>query len=188
MSVNNVVGLLAPRCKPKALMNEETSTEPITPEQFHAMTRSFIGLPVSRTWRGYGTAVFFELGELLPHNRTLKDGSIRTTYWGQATIDLEIGWRIERPRSILFGSSSGERRISNGLRKLEGLEIMDVTLQGRLPELIVQLTSGFWLHSFSTWEGQPDWTLFFNENNDSRQWLMTKNGKIVLARTQAKAW
>src|SRR4028119_424653 len=116
------------------------------------MTRSFIGLPVSRTWRGYGTAIFFELGELSPRNRTRKDGSISTTHWGQATIDLEIGWRVERPRSIFFGSSSGDRRISNCLKKLERLEIVDITIQGRLPELIVQLTGGYWLHSFSTWE------------------------------------
>jgi hypothetical protein len=168
-------------------MKEKITTENITLEQFHTMTRSFIGLPVSRTWRGYGTAIFFELGQLLPHHRTRKDGSVRTTYWGQATIDLEIGWRIERSRSIFFGSSSGDRRISNCLKKLEGLEIMDVIIQGRLPEVIVQLSGGFWLHSFSTWEGQPDWTLFFNENGDSRKWLTTKNGKIILATSQAEA-
>ncbi|HEX9997705.1 MAG TPA: hypothetical protein VGB45_11220 [Abditibacterium sp.] len=168
-------------------MKTKTTIESITPEQFHTMTRAFIGLPVSHTWRGYGDAIFFELGQLLPRSRTRKDGSIRTSYRGQATIDLENGWRVERLRSIFFGSSNGYKRIENCLKKLEGLEIVEITSQGRLPEVIIQLSGGYWLHSFATWEGQPDWTLFFNENGDSTKWLMAKNGKIVLATESAKA-
>ena len=153
----------------------------VTPEDFHALTRPLIGLPVSRVWRGYGTAVFFELGNLTEHTRTRKDGSTRTTHWGQATIDLEFSWRVERLRSVYFGSESGSKRIDNCLNKLQGLEVMDVTIQGRLPELVVQLSGGLWLQSFSTWEGQPEWTVFFNEGAEHCRWLMSKNGKIVLA-------
>lgn len=165
---------------------ESATIERIPFEQFHTLTRPLIGLPISRTWRGYGTAIFFELGELAAHNRTRRDGSTSTTYWGQATIDLEIGWRVERPRSVFFGSTSGDSRISNCLKKLQGLEVVDITVQGRLPELVVQLSGGFWLQSFSTWEGQPEWTLFFNENASSRKWLISKKGAIVLATEHTK--
>lgn len=170
------------------MSKEPTIEEYIKPEHFHVLTRSLIGLPVSRTWRGYGTAIFFELGELSPRNYSRRDGTVHTSYWGQATIDLEIGWRVERPRAIFFGSSSDDRRISNGLERLEGLEVVDIIVQGRLPELVVRLSHGFWLQSFSTWEGQPEWTLFFNENASFNcKWLMSKHGKIALATTQAEA-
>jgi hypothetical protein len=162
-----------------------TITKKIPLEEFHNLLRPFVGSTVSRTWRGYGSAAFFELGELSPRNRIRRDGSISTSLWGQATIDLEIGWRVERPRSVFFGSSSSDRRIDNCLRKLQGSKIVSFSLQGRLPELMVELSGGLWLHSFVTWEGQPDWTIFFNDNPRNRQWLMWKRGGIVLVTSEA---
>lgn len=159
---------------------KKTTQKRITTEEFRTLTRPLIGLTVSRVWRGYGTAVFFELGDLAERKHTRKDGSTRITHWGQATVDLEIGWRVERIRSVYFGSSSGNKRISNCLNKLQGLEVVNVTVQGRLPEIVVQLSGDFWLQSFSTWEGQPDWALFSNENAETRNWIESKRGNIVL--------
>ncbi len=161
-------------------MTKKITRERISSEQFHALTRPLIGLSVSRTWQGYGTAIFFELGDLVERKHTRKDGSTRITHWGQATVDLEIGWRVERLRSVYFGSSSEDKRISNCLNKLQGLEVVNVTVQGRLPEIVVQLSGGFWLQSFSTWEGQPEWALFFNENAETRSWIESRRGNIVL--------
>jgi len=158
--------------------SDNVTIKKIGSKDFITLTRQIIGLPVSRTWRGYGTAIFFELGKLSEH-RKRRDGSI--SLWGEVTIDLEIGWRVERKQSIYFGSSSGHWRINNCLDKLQGLKIVNITLQGRLPELIVELSNGIWLHSFSTWEGQPDWTLFFNNYSPNRQWLFSKRGNIILA-------
>jgi hypothetical protein len=162
------------------MMRQETScvTKKITDEQFYALTRPLIGLPISRTWRGYGTAAFFEIGKLKEADYKRRDGTI--PLWGQATIDLEIGWRVERLRSIYFGSSSGDRRISNCLNKLQGLTVVNISLEGRLPELITRLSNGVWLRSCCAWEGQPDWTIFFNNNPDNRQWTTMRNGKIIL--------
>ena len=161
-------------------MKQKTSTEHITPEQFQAITRSFIGLRISRAWRSDGSIVYFELGQLSPEYSPRKDGSIRTRYYGEAAIYLELGWRVERPRSIFFGSSSSRKRIDNCLEKLEGLEVVDISVRGRLPELVVQLSGGFWLQSFSSDEGQPEWDLRLREDAGYGKYLESKNGKIVL--------
>ena len=161
-------------------MKQKTSTEYITPEQFQAITRTLIGLRISRAWRSDGSIVYFELGQLSPHHYTRKDGSILTRYYGEASIYLELGWRVERLRSIFFGSSSSRKRIDNCLKKMEGLEVMDISIQGRLPELVVQLSDGFWLQSFSSDEGQPEWDLRFGEDASKGKYLESKNGKIVL--------
>ena len=61
---------------------------------------------------------------------------------------------------IRFGSWNGERKITNGVRSLLDREVLSVALEGRLPELVVQLSGNLWVHSFAAVMGQPDWTLF----------------------------
>lgn len=162
---------------------DTTTIEKITTEEFHTITYPFIGLPISHIWCGGGASVFFELGELSERNRKRRDGSFSTSLWGEATINFEIGWRVERPQSVFFGTSSEEQLISSGLNKLQGLKVLSLSLQGRLPELIVELSDKIWLHSFSTWEGQPEWALFFNKPS-GRQWLMSKRGNIVIVKSR----
>jgi hypothetical protein len=41
----------------------------LTREQFHSLTRPLVGMPVSHTWRGAGSAIFLELGALTTHTR-----------------------------------------------------------------------------------------------------------------------
>jgi hypothetical protein len=158
----------------------------ITKEHFHDLTRPLLKLPVSKTWRGYGSAIFFELGELTEHTRQRKDGSLRSATKGQATIMIEWSWRVERPKSVFFGSWSGNRKITNGLSKLEGLSVIDVMVESRLPELVVQLSSGIWVHSFTTVQSQPEWCLFLNEKGQSRKWIDSHNGKLRLTMREPK--
>lgn len=79
---------------------------------------------------------------------------------GRGTVMLEWSWRVEGPRSIRFGSWSSDRKLSNGLVRLRGQRVIGICLEGRLPEIVVALSRRTWVHSFSTVEGQPDWTLF----------------------------
>lgn len=95
---------------------------------------------------------------------------------GEATVMIEWSWRVERAQSIAFGSWSGDRKISNGLRKLENLSVVEIGVEGRLPELVVQLSGSFWVHSFVTVEGQPEWCLFLNRN----RWVDCAKGKLRL--------
>src|SRR4028119_1531107 len=118
--------------------------ETISIEQFHLLTDPLKRWPVSRAWLGYGSAIFLELGALT----TGKYKSGRQH--GEACIMLEWSWRVERPKSVFFGSWSHDKKIDNRLSKLERLSILDITVASRLPELVVQLSGGLWIHSFTT--------------------------------------
>lgn len=155
------------------------SCKKITREEFDELTRPLLGLPVSRTWRSIGTAIFLELGQLSEEIHTRKNGTTRTSLHGQASVMIEWSWRIERARSIELGSWSGNRKITNGLSRLDGLSIIDVQVEGRLPELVIELFGKRWLHSFMTTESQPEWCLFLSRG-PNRQWIDSRNGQLQL--------
>jgi hypothetical protein len=144
----------------------------ITREEFNNLTKNLVGLTVSRPWRGYGSAIFLELGRLhrepYPDN---KGGSLR----GEATVMIEWSWRVEGVRTIRFGSWSGERKMSNGIETLKGRKVEDVSVGCRLPEIVIRLSANLWVHSFTTVEGQPKWTLFLPD----RSWLCVERGNLV---------
>jgi hypothetical protein len=131
---------------------------PLTRDDFHRLTRPLVGQPVSSAWRGHGSAHFLELGELAVRDETdhLK---------GDATVMIEWSWRVEAARSVRFGSYSLERKMTSGVRSLRGRTVVDVSVEGRIPELVVALSGGVWVHAFTTVEGQPRWTLFFGEDD-----------------------
>ena len=163
----------------------------ISRTQFHDLTRPLIGLPVSRTWRGYGSTIFFELGKLKTTERKRKDGTTSLYSRGQASVMLEWSWRVERPQSVLFGSDSENRRIAYQLNKLQGLTVLDVTTEGRLPELVLQLSSGHWVHSFTTVESQQEWCLFLghepeNPEDQPHRWIDSARAKLRLTTQESK--
>ena len=137
--------------------------------EFDDLTRSFIGLELSRPWRGHGSALFAEIG---PLSQTYE----RTNH-PKAERGLEFSWcwRVESSRSILFGSSSSDRRITHGVASLAGLTIEGISLCGRLPELRVQLSGGRWITSFAASESQPDWSVFLPDGS----WLTVRRGTVV---------
>ena len=131
-----------------------SDSKPITKEEFEQMTRCLVGLPITRPWRGGGSALFLELGSLAD------TGASRGKPKGEATVMIEWSWRVESPRAIVFGSWCGVRKIDRGIQNLAGLNIEDISLVGRLPEIMIQLSGGRWIQSFMTADGQPVWTLF----------------------------
>jgi|SRR5581483_135726 len=161
-------------------MIEKVTEDCITIEQFHLLTRPLIGLPVSRPWRGYGSAIFLELGKLVEENWKKPDGACRTTSKGEAGVMIEWSWRVEKPQSIWFGSWSGNRKITNNLSVLQGHSVVDITVEGRLPELVIRLSGGIWVHSFTTVEGQPQWCLFLRDHHNSNsEWVISRRGRLV---------
>jgi hypothetical protein len=140
----------------------------LTHQHFTDLTRPLIGLTVSHTWRGHGSAIFLELGKLKPTR-----GGHHPK--GQASLMLEWSWRIESPGSILAGSWSHERKLTNAVLALKGRKVAGLSLEGRLPELAVALTGGRWVHSFMTAEGQPEWTLFLPDGT----WLCVERGRVL---------
>src|SRR5688572_25678137 len=100
-------------------------------DEFRSAARAMIGLGLSHCWVGFGSAVFFEFGdlsdEISTHGRVSKKG--------EATVMIEWSWRIERSRSIAFGSFSTDRVIRSRIPKLSGHRVVDIVAEGRLPEL-----------------------------------------------------
>jgi hypothetical protein len=87
---------------------------------------------------------------------------------------IEWSWRVEGPRSIRFGSWSTDTKIDHGLPRLAGRRVRDVTLEGRIPELVVALSGGVWVHSFATVEPQPRWVLFLGDGD----WCFCRRGRL----------
>ena len=159
----------------------KTRTKRIVDQQeFHRLTRPLLGLPISHVWRGHGSAIFLEIGRLLRRRlRRTRIGKSKTKMQGQYGVMIEWSWRVERPRSIYFGSWSTEKVIESRLPKLEGHIVTAIRVEGRLPELVIELSGGVWIHSFATSEGQTEWCLFLDRNQSPREWLLSRHGKLV---------
>lgn len=65
------------------------------------------GMAVSHIWRGHGSALFIEFGELTSGTRKRGDGSPGPLE-GQIGLMIEWSWRIEDERSIVCGSWSDD--------------------------------------------------------------------------------
>ena len=133
-----------------------------------------LNLSISHTWRGHGSAIFLELGYLSPSTKL--DGSAGEPT-GEVSIMLPWSWRIEKPRSILGGSWSSDRKITSLLSVLRGHTVTEAALFGRLPELHLSLSNGFHVLSFMTAEGQPEWAIICTSLGAT---LCVKRGQIVL--------
>ena len=141
--------------------------ELLSVEQANDLLQSLVGLPISKPWKGYGSAVFFELGPL-----TDEPGHKKSQ--GQSCINLNWDWRVEGPTQILFGSSNTGPKISDGLSDLLECKIVELTLSGNLPELHARTSSDLRIISASMTAGDPQWNIRLN----SESWMECQNGKI----------
>ena len=114
-------------------------------------------MKVAHVWRGYGSALFLELGELTPGFR--RDGSPAAPR-GEIGLMIEWSWRIEDDRSVLCGSFSAEELWAPTFGRLVGREVIGLSTFGRLPEILLSLSDGLYVVSFMTAEGGPAWTMF----------------------------
>lgn len=89
---------------------------------------------------------------------------------------IEWSWRIERPKSILGGSWSSERKWAAMFEKLKGAKVVAVALFGTLPEIQVSLSNGLRVVSFMTAEGQPEWGIICRE--ELQKSLGVKRGRL----------
>lgn len=146
-----------------------------------AYRKALLGLPVSHVWRGHGSALFVEFGEL--HAQKKQDGSMGNPT-GEVTLMIEWSWRIEKPRSILGGSWSSERRWPGMFQKLIGAKVTDLQIVGHLPEIEVLLSNGLRIVSFMTGEGQPAWALICRTT--PKLTLCVRKGKLYEERAIAE--
>ena len=133
-----------------------------------------IGLPVSRIWQGYGSAIFLEFGTVQPRQRL--DGSPGNPR-GEWTLMIEWSWRIEGKRQIWCGTFSDGERWPRAFSRLEGANVASVTLYGRLPEIDLGLSNGLHLLSMMTAEGDPAWKLS-KQAGGSSTCVRVRSGKL----------
>ncbi|WP_244480406.1 hypothetical protein [Rhizobium sp. Root1220] len=132
---------------------------------------------MSSIWRGHGSAIFLELGQLHPVRR--RDGS-SGSLTGDYTVMLEWSWRIENRTSILGGSWSDEEGWDTLFKSLMGQTVQDISVFGRLPELSLALSGEKYVVSFMTAEGQPAWSILRRTGSDDQSpSLSVADGKIV---------
>ncbi|MCU9848870.1 hypothetical protein OEZ60_12735 [Defluviimonas sp. WL0024] len=141
---------------------------------FHNFAASLLGLQVGHLWRGYGSAVFFELGRLTA--QTKRDGSVGEPV-GEVTLGVECSWRIEDRDSIVCGSWSEEEIWEPTFHRFRNSTVLNLEVFGSLPEVEMSVSASLRFLSFSTTEGQPNWFLIDRRNEVQRTYYVEK-GKI----------
>ena len=137
------------------------------------MVSGMIGMEITKPRPGSGSCLLIEVGETKVE--TVKDlsGTLHEYPRGHFGFMIEFDWRVERERSIEFGSASGLRKMDRGIESLRGERIAAVKLVGEIPELKISLSSGRRLASFMTIESQPAWVVFLNFHES---WIHVRRG------------
>jgi hypothetical protein len=128
----------------------------VTTSDFLTRASALIGLPISRAWKGYGSTVFLELGDLL-YSETHPKGV------SEASISIDWDWRIEGESKIICGSSNSGPEIANHLAMFEGETVKELVLDGSPHELILTISNGRRLRSMSMVTGSPQWSIRFSD-------------------------
>jgi hypothetical protein len=123
-------------------------------DELQTLLLPLLDLPVSRPWRGYGSFVSLQLGELRqePLGKTGKFGS-----FGEASVFIEWDWRIEDNSGIVCGTSDSIPKTETCVAALLGVRVTDLTVEGILPELTVSFSNGQRLRSMAMVSGDPQW-------------------------------
>ena len=115
--------------------------------------------------------MFFELGKLTqsisPRGRALV---------GAARICVEWDWRVEATTAVLYGSSNSRPVIANGIAALQGTTVQAVTVDGEIPELVIQFSNGHRLRSMVMVTGDPEWRIKLAED----QWIYAQHGELFI--------
>ncbi len=143
---------------------------------FELFASTLVGLPISHVWRGYGSAMFVEIGDLTLRSR--HDGSPGNPE-GVASLGVEWSWRIEDRIAIRCGSWSEEDFWEPSFNALRGARIARCELFGVLPEVIVTTDTDIRFLSFSTTDGQPQWHMVDRREEPAR-WFTVREGKLHL--------
>jgi hypothetical protein len=146
--------------------------EELTTEQANEKIQTLIGLPVSLPWKGYGSAIFLELGEL---DQRLS-GQRRTREEGDACIHFDWDWRCETGNTVLFGSSSSRPAIERGIRTLHGSKVFSIAVNGKVPELSIEFSNGSRLITAAMLPNGSEWSIRFGEG----LYLSAEKGTLLL--------
>jgi hypothetical protein len=140
-------------------------------DEFAKLVRPLVGLTVGLTWKGYGSAIFLELGQLTPIESKRRHHAA-----GEACISVEWDWRVEHDASVLYGSSNTGPQIERGIAGLRGSAIEGVSVAGRVPELTVSFSNGHCLRSMVMVTGEPKWSIKLHDG----RWVYALVGELLV--------
>src|SRR5262245_10829694 len=140
-------------------------------DEFAKLVQPLVGLTVALPWKGAGSAIFLELGQLTP-----VESSRRHHAAGVACISVEWDWRVEHKSSVLYGSSNTGPRIERGIAGLQGVTIESVSVAGKLPEVIVSFSNGQVLRSMVMDTGDPQWSIRLLDG----RYVFARGGEVLL--------
>jgi hypothetical protein len=98
---------------------------------------------------------------------------------GEVSLGIEWSWRIESANAIVCGSWSDEELWEPTFQLLRNRKIEQLKLFGRLPEISLSLSGDLHLLSFSTTDGQPQWSIADRRGND-HVWYSVRDGQLNL--------
>ncbi len=136
---------------------------------FTAETKPLLGSRVGHAWKGYGSAIFLELGNLTPPK---SERLIHSS--GDWCIAIEWDWRVELGSSVLFGSSNSGAEIAERISDLVGSTIQSIQTFGEVTELLVSLSTGHRIRTTVMVTGDPEWSIKLAEN----EWLYVTDGEL----------
>src|SRR6266566_1284025 len=109
--------------------------ETITVEQVRKDLQKIVGLPVARAWKGHGTAIFLELGELRKDYHGWKNASGENySMQGDWTLGELWGWKIIHDKSVVFDATEfnkfgvSTKPVKEVIEHLVGKTIISVVL------------------------------------------------------------
>ena len=107
--------------------------EPITIKQLKIDLSKIINKKISRAWKGYGSALFLELGEL--HNELAWDnkGDATASLTGEWTLSSEGAWRfLSGNKIVLDAEKASSAEIKNLIKKFNGLTLKILEINEKL--------------------------------------------------------
>ena len=103
---------------------------------------------IKKTWRGYGSTIFFELENISPSEYQYK-------------IMLGSDWRIEKNNNFIISSFFKKDKIDKFLFNFVGKKISKIKIIPEFAEIMINIEK-YKILTFQL-EGKADWALFDNK-------------------------
>ena len=128
----------------------------ISEERAIELLKIIEGAEITSAWRGYGSAIFVEFGNLSKRSGAKHEQ-------GEQTLAVEWSWRLEGSDSVLVGSFDENAKMSDFPDMVVGKIVKSVLIFTGLKEIQLELSDSLRLLSFTTTSGDPQWCLRYND-------------------------
>jgi hypothetical protein len=123
-----------------------------------------VGQQVSHAWAGYGSAIFFEFGNLSPSDVVRRDGTLGNPSgeWTLSNMGAMPMWRLSLRGMVLADTDGLYRPQVSAIRLLIGRRLLSVEIEAVTRSTRLRFTHGFVLTTKTPWQRVwkwPHWVL-----------------------------